>query len=218
MRTAYHEKLSGLNDELAQMSQLAGEAMKRATTALLEGDLDLAEEVISGDTEIDSLRTSAEEQAFGLLALQAPVAGDLRSVIAAIHSAGDLERMGDLALHVAKAARRRHPDLVLPQEVAPYFAEMGRVALDLAQDARQVLLKRDIELAFTMESDDDAMDDLHRHLFTVMMNHDWPHGVAPAVDVTLLGRFYERFADHAVAVARRVVFMVTGKMPDPPLA
>ncbi len=218
MRAAYHEKLSGLNDELAQMSQLAGEAMKKATTALLEGDLDLAEEVISSDTEIDALRTSAEDQAFGLLALQAPVAGDLRSVIAAIHSAGDLERMGDLALHVAKAARRRHPDLVLPQEVAPYFAEMGRVALDLAQDARRVLLDRDIELAFTMESDDDAMDDLHRHLFTVMMNKDWPHGVAPAVDVTLLGRFYERFADHAVAVARRVVFMVTGKMPDPPLA
>ena len=218
MRTAYHEKLSGLNDELAQMSQLAGEAMKKATSALLDGDLDLAEEVISSDTEIDALRTSAEEQAFGLLALQAPVAGDLRSVIAAIHSAGDLERMGDLALHVAKAARRRHPDLVLPQEVAPYFAEMGRVALDLAQDARRVLLERDVELAFTMESDDDAMDDLHRHLFTVMMNRDWPHGVAPAVDVTLLGRFYERFADHAVAVARRVVFMVTGKMPDPPLA
>ncbi|HEY2222741.1 phosphate signaling complex protein PhoU [Actinomycetospora sp.] len=218
MRAAYHEKLEGLNDELAQMSQLAGEAMKKATTALLEGDLDLAEEVISSDTAIDALRTSAEEQAFGLLALQAPVAGDLRSVIAAIHSAGDLERMGDLALHVAKAARRRHPDLVLPGEVAPYFAEMGRVALDLAQDARRVILDRDIELAFTMESDDDAMDDLHRHLFTVMMNKDWPHGVAPAVDVTLLGRFYERFADHAVAVARRVVFMVTGKMPDPPLA
>ena len=218
MRAAYHEKLSGLNDELAQMSQMAGEAMKKATTALLEGDLDLAEEVISSDTDIDALRTSAEEQAFGLLALQAPVAGDLRSVIAAIHSAGDLERMGDLALHVAKAARRRHPELVLPQEVAPYFAEMGRVALDLSQDARRVLLDRDIELAFTMESDDDAMDDLHRHLFTVMMDKDWPHGVAPAVDVTLLGRFYERFADHAVAVARRVVFMVPGKMPDPPLA
>lgn len=218
MRAAYHEKLEGLNDELAQMSQLAGEAMKKATTALLEGDLDLAEEVISSDTDIDALRASAEEQAFGLLALQAPVAGDLRSVIAAIHSAGDLERMGDLALHVAKAARRRHPDLVLPGEVAPYFAEMGRVALDLAQDARRVILGRDVELAFTMESDDDAMDDLHRHLFTVMMNKDWPHGVAPAVDVTLLGRFYERFADHAVAVARRVVFMVTGKMPDPPLA
>src|ERR1700712_855018 len=218
MRAAYHEKLSGLNDELAQMSQLAGEAMKKATTALLEGDLDLAEEVISSDTDIDALRTSAEDQAFGLLALQAPVAGDLRSVIAAIHSAGDLERMGDLALHVAKAARRRHPELVLPAEVTPYFAEMGRVALDLSQDARRVLLDRDIELAFTMESDDDAMDDLHRHLFTVMMDKDWPHGVAPAVDVTLLGRFYERFADHAVAVARRVVFMVTGKMPAPPLA
>src|SRR6201990_602043 len=103
MRAAYHEKLEGLNDELAQMSQLAGEGMKKATTGRLEGELDLAEEVISSDTAIDSLRTSAEEQAFGLLALQAPVAGDLRSVIAAIHSAGDLERMGDLALQVANA-------------------------------------------------------------------------------------------------------------------
>src|ERR1700759_2320011 len=147
MRAAYHEKLSGLNDELAQMSQLAGEAIKKATTSLLEGDLDLAEEVISSDTESDALRPSAEDQAFGLLALQAPVAGDLPSVIAAIHSAGDLERMGDLALHVATAARRRHPHLLLPQEVSPYFAEMGRVALDLAQDAHRVILRRDIELA-----------------------------------------------------------------------
>ena len=216
MRAAYHEKLLALNNELADMSLLAGEAMKKATTALLEGDLDVAEEVISSDEKIDALRSSTEEQCFGLLALQAPVAGDLRSVVAAIHSAGDLERMGDLALHVAKAARRRHPELVLPPEVTPYFAEMGRVALDLAQDARKVILDRDIELAFTMESDDDAMDDLHRHLFTVLLAQDWSGGVAPAIDVTLLGRFYERFADHAVAVARRVVFMVTGKMPNTP--
>ena len=218
MRAAYNEKLSALADELAEMSTMAGEAMKKATSALLEGDLDLAEEVISGDAKIDALRQQTEDQAFGLLALQAPVAGDLRSILAAIHSAGDLERMGDLALHVAKAARRRHPELVLPPEVTPYFAEMGRVALDLANDTRRVLLTRDVQLAFTMESDDDAMDDLHRHLFTVLMTNDWPHGVAPAIDVTLLGRFYERFADHAVAVARRVVFMVTGKMPDPPEA
>ena len=218
MRVAYNEKLSALADELAEMSLMAGEAMKKATSALLEGDLDLAEEVISGDAKIDALRASAEEQAFGLLALQAPVAGDLRSIISAIHSAGDLERMGDLALHVAKAARRRHPELVLPPQVTPYFAEMGRVALDLAKDARRVILERDVQLAFTMESDDDAMDDLHRHLFTVLMAQDWPNGIAPAIDVTLLGRFYERFADHAVAVARRVVFMVTGKMPDPPEA
>ena len=218
MRAAYNEKLVALSDELAEMSLLAGEAMKKATTALLEGDLDLAEEVISTDSKIDALRSSAEEQCFGLLALQAPVAGDLRSIVASIHSAGDLERMGDLALHVAKAARRRHPELVLPPEVTPYFAEMGRVALDLAQDARRVILTRDVQLAFKMESDDDAMDDLHRHLFSVLMAQEWPNGIAPAIDVTLLGRFYERFADHAVAVARRVVFMVTGKMPDPPEA
>ena len=204
MRAAYQEKLATLSEELAEMSLMAGEAMKKATTALLEGDLDLAEEVISEDTKIDGLRSQAEEQAFGLLALQAPAAGDLRSVIAAIHSAGDLERMGDLAVHVAKAARRRHPSKVLPEDVAPYFAEMGRVSLDLAQDARQVILTRDVELAFTMESDDDAMDDLHRHLFTVLLSQDWPGGVAPAIDVTLLGRFYERFADRLGA--RRGVF------------
>lgn len=218
MRTAYTEKLALLNNELAEMSLLAGEAMRKATTALLEGELDLAEEVISGDNEIDALRASVEDQAFGLLALQAPVATDLRSIIAAIHSAGDIERMGDLALHVAKAARRRHPELVLPPEVMPYFAEMGRVAQDLAKDARTVLKERDVQLAFALESDDDVMDDLHRHLFTVLMAREWPDGIAPAVDVTLLGRFYERFADHAVAVARRTVFTVTGKMPDPPEA
>ena len=215
MRTAYNEKLAALSEEPAEVSQMAGEAMKKATTALLEGDLDLAEEVISSDTKIDALRSQAEEQAFGLLALQAPVAGDLRSVIAAIHSAGDLERMGDLALHVAKAARRRHPAKVLPEDVAPYFAEMGRVALDLAQDARQVILTRDIELAFTMESDDDAMDDLHKGLFVVMLGAAWEHGVAAAVDGALLGRFYERFADHAVNAGRQMFYFVTGEPLTP---
>ncbi len=216
MRTAYHDKLDSLRGDLAQMATMAGAAMARATTSLLEADLGLAEQVISEDVKLDELRATAEDKAFALLALQAPVAGDLRMIVAAIHTAGDLERMGDLALHVAKAARRRHPRHVVPEEVTGYFAEMGRVACDLAEGARRVIITRDIELAFRIESDDDAMDDLHRHLFTVLMAKEWPHGVATAIDITLLGRFYERFADHAVATARRVVFMVTGHMPEVP--
>ncbi|KEI44664.1 phosphate signaling complex protein PhoU [Saccharopolyspora rectivirgula] len=214
MREAFKEQLGNLAEELAAMSAMVGEAMERATKALLEADLKLAEQVIEDDAKVDQVRARVEEQSFGLLALQAPVAGDLRYVIATIHAAEDLERMGDLALHVAKTARRRHPQQVLPSDVQPYFAEMGRIAVKLAGRVRDIIRTQDVTAARGMESDDDEMDDLHRHLFTVMMGDNWDHGIAPAVDVTLLGRFYERFADHAVSVARRVVFIVTGKMPS----
>jgi phosphate transport system protein len=187
--------------------------MGRATTALLKTDLALAEQVISDDSVVDAARTAYEEEAYALLALQAPVATDLRTVLAVIHAAESLERMGDLALHVAKTARRRHPSPVLPEEVRPYFEQMGTVAAQLARKTEQVIRTQDVALAREVEDDDDEMDHLHRELFTVLMDKDWPHGVAAAVDVTLLGRFYERFADHAVSVAKRTVFVVTGRMP-----
>ena len=215
MRDLYQEQLISLADALADMCGQAALAMEHATRALLQADLHLAEQVIADDVRIDDLRVAAEEKAFGLLALQAPVATDLRVVIAAIHGAGDIERMGDLALHVAQAARRRHPQSVLPDEIKPYFAEMGKIAIALAGKAADVIRTRDVEKASTLESDDDAMDDLHRHLFSVLMGPNWSHGVGPAVDITLLGRFYERYADHAVTVSRRVVYVVTGRMPGP---
>jgi phosphate transport system protein len=215
MRDAYQEQLDELADTLAGMCDDVATAMEKATRALLEADLHLAEQVISDDVQVDEIRAAAEERAFGLLALQAPVATDLRIVVAAIHGAGDVERMGDLALHVARAARRRHPQPVLPDEVAPYFTEMGRVAVELAKKAGEVIRSRDVATAAQLEEDDDAMDDLHRHMFTVLMDRSWSHGVGPAVDITLLARFYERYADHAVAVARRIVYVVTGQMPGP---
>jgi phosphate transport system protein len=213
MREAYHVELGQLAEELASMCSMSATAMELATRALLDADLGLAEQVIGDDAKIDDARSSCEEHAYALLALQAPVATDLRTVLAAIHAAESLERMGDLALHVAKAARRRHPNPVLPEPVRHSFAEMGRVAVELARDAEQVILNKDIDQARSLEAADDEMDDLHRDLFSVIMDKDWPHGVASAVDATLLGRFYERFADHAVSVAKRVVFVVTGRMP-----
>jgi phosphate transport system protein len=215
MRDVYQEQLDELADALACMCTQVADAMEKATRSLLEVDLQLAEEVISEDLHIDEIRASAEERAFALLALQAPVATDLRIVVSAIHAAGDLERMGDLALHVAQAARRRHPQPVLPDEVVPYFAEMGRVAVALALKSGDVIRTRDLARAGELESDDDAMDDLHRHMFTVLMDREWRHGIGPAVDITLLARFYERYADHAVALARRTVYVVTGQMPGP---
>lgn len=215
MRDAYLTRLDGLADELAAMCDTVAVAMRKATDALLGADLALAEEVIEGDSRIDQLRDRAQEDAFALLALQAPVATDLRVVVSAIHASGDIERMGDLALHVAKATRRRHPASVLPEQVQPYFAEMGRVACELAGKAGEVIRTRDAVRARELESDDDAMDDLHKHMFTLMMGPEWTHGVAAAVDATLLARFYERYADHAVAVARRTIYVVTGRMPAP---
>lgn len=188
--------------------------MERATQALLQADLVLAEQVITDHDQMTAMSSKAEESAFVLLALQAPVAGDLRSVVGSIQIVADVDRMGALALHVAKIARRRHPQHVLPEEVNGYFAEMGRVAVELGHAAREVLITRDPEKAARIQEEDDAMDDLHRHLFTVMMDREWKYGVTSAVDVTLLSRFYERFADHAVEVARRVIFQVTGQYPD----
>jgi len=214
MRTAYHEQLAALNDQLGDMCGLAGVAMERATQALLQADLVLAEQVISDHDQIAGLSARAEEAAFVLLALQAPVAGDLRAIVSSIQIVADVDRMGALALHVAKIARRRHPQHTLPEEVNGYFAEMGRVAVELGSSAQEVLLTRDPDKAARIREEDDAMDDLHRHLFSVLMDREWKHGVTAAVDVTLLSRFYERFADHAVEVARRVIFQVTGKLPD----
>jgi len=214
MRTAYHEQLNALTNQLAEMCRMAGIAMERATQALLQADLVMAEQVIGDHENIIAASARAEETAFVLLALQAPVAGDLRAIVGSIQIVADVERMGALALHVAKIARRRHPQHTLPEEVNGYFAEMGRIAVDLGNSAREVLVSRDPDQARLIREEDDAMDDLHRHLFSVMMDREWKHGVAAAVDVTLLGRFYERFADHAVEIARRVIFQVTGNLPD----
>ncbi|MGH3520996.1 MAG: phosphate signaling complex protein PhoU [Haloechinothrix sp.] len=213
MREAYHIELDRLAEKLAAMSGMAATAMELATRALLETDLALAEQVISDDQLLDDARAECEEQAYQLIALQAPVATDLRAVLATIHAAESVERMGDLALHVARTARRRHPEPVLPPEVVPYFEEMGKVDVSLARKTEEIIKSRDVEAARALDAADDQVDDIHRHLFTVIMDRDWPHGVAAAVDTTLLGRFYERYADHAVSVANRMIFVVTGKMP-----
>ena len=214
MRAAYHEQLAELTDQLGEMCRLAGVAMEHATQALLQADLVQAEQVFFDHEQIAALSARAEESAFVLLALQAPVAGDLRAIVSAIQMVADIDRMGALALHVAKIARRRHPQHALPEEVNGYFSEMGRVAVELGNNVQEVLMSRDPEKAGRIREEDAVMDDLHRHLFTVLMDREWKHGVGCAVDVTLLGRYYERFADHAVQVARRVIFQATGNFPD----
>ncbi len=215
MRTAFHEQLETLTQTLSDMCGLAGLAMDRATKALLEADLSMAEQVITDHDQIAEMQKQAEETAFVLLALQSPVAGDLRLVVGSLQNVADAERMGGLALHVAKIARRRHPNHVLPDEVRGHFTEMGRVAVELGDSAKDVVVSRNSTQAAEISREDDAMDQLHQQLFNVLMDSEWKHGVAAAVDITLLGRFYERFADHAVEIGRRVVFEATGETAGP---
>jgi phosphate transport system protein len=213
VRTAFHQQLDDLTVAIAEMCGLAGHAMECATQALLQADLLLAEQVITEHDGIVQRAKKTEEQALTVLALQAPVAGDLRAVLAALKNIADVDRMGALALHIAKLTRRRHPDEVLPEEVKGYFTEMGRIAVDMGSSVRDVVLSKDVHRAEQLADDDDDMDHLHRHLFSVLMDRDWKHGVAAAVDVTLLGRYYERFADHAVEIGRRVIYQTTGHSP-----
>jgi len=213
VRTAYHEQLTGLTTQLGEMCGMAGMAMNRATQALLEADIVAAEEVIRDHERIVAMRARVEKAAFDLLALQQPVAGELREVFSALQIIADTERMGALAVHVAKIARRAYPKQVLPKEVRECFAEMGEVAIALADSAKQVLVTRDPDKAAALHQQDDAMDDLHTHLFKVLIEREWKHSVSVGVEAALLGRFYERFADHAVEIGRRVIFMVTGGLP-----
>jgi len=216
VRDNYREELDDIRGCLVDMANSVGSQLAKATTALLDADVTLADLVIAADDQLDATRESIEQRCFTLLARQAPVATELRTVITAMRIASDFERMGDLAEHVAKVARMRFPDAAVPQEVRPVFLEAGHVAESLVTKVGTVIAKQDVQAALELEDDDDAMDRLHRQLFREVLSDDWPHGIETAIDITLLGRYYERFADHAVSVARRVVYLVTGERYEVP--
>ncbi|MCW2614929.1 MAG: phosphate uptake regulator, PhoU [Frankiales bacterium] len=211
MRDTYHDDLDAISTSLVEMTSMVGSAMSRATTALLDADLKLAEAVIAGDEAVDALYRDIESKAFDLLARQQPVASDLRIIVTSLRMVADLERMGDNAVHVAKIARRRYPGSAVPPTLRSTVLKMGHAAEEIVAKAGSVIARRDIEMAAQLEKDDDVMDELHKQLFTSILDDQWSEGVEPAIDITLAGRYYERFADHAVSVARRVVYLVTGE-------
>jgi phosphate transport system protein len=211
MRSAFQHQLDTVNAELVQMTSLVGSAMNRATQALLDADLVLAESVIDGDAQIDTLASDIEERCTDIIAQEQPVAADLRLVIGALRIAASLERMGDLAEHVAKQARLRYPRPAVPQELRGTFAIMGGVAEAIVSKTGSVIATSDVSLAPDIAAHDADMDRMHRELFTIVLSPSWSHGVEAAIDVTLLSRYYERYADHAVSATRRVVTIVTGE-------
>ena len=214
MRNAYFDQLDTIVDDLVAMTHDVQVAVSRSTHALLTADAQVAEQVISDDAALDAARERVERKSFELLALQQPVASDLRMLVAGLRMVADLERMGDLSVHVAKVARLRVPEVAVPAELSPTIERMAIVAEKMVGTVAVIIAERDVEGARRLEEDDEEMDQLRRRSFTELLSDDWTHGVEAAVDVALLGRYYERIADHAVSVATRVVFVVTGQQPQ----
>lgn len=214
MRDSYHEALDAVVNDLVQMTGLVQVALREATAALLDADLGLAEDVISDDSRIDALHDDLETRCFSLLARQAPVAGELRTVVAAMRMVADLARMGDLSAHIAKIARLRYPEHAVPEGLVPNFTLMARVAEDMVATAARSLGERNAHDAGKLADSDEEMDELRKSQFRVLLSKEWPYTVEAAVDVALLGRYYERIADHAVLMASRVIYVVTGLLPE----
>ncbi|PJI93959.1 phosphate signaling complex protein PhoU [Luteimicrobium subarcticum] len=213
MREIFEAELQQLGDDLRTMSEKVAQAIEDAGRALLDADLSLAQSVIASDRDIDDRERALDDECVRLLAQQAPVATDLRIVVSSLRMSASLERMGDLARHVAQVARRTYPKRALPEAVVPTFTQMNDAAVRVARRVTELLETRDLALALTIERDDDLLDLLHEQTFGVVLSPDWIGSVQETVDVTLASRFYERFGDHAVSIARRVSYLVTGDAP-----
>lgn len=211
MREIFTAELTALGEDLVGMSRLVESAIARAGTALLTGDLPLAEEVIAADHAIDALERTLDERCVLLIAQQQPVAGDLRVVISALRMSASLERMGDLARHLAELTRLRYPGHAVPDALRSTFLDMHAGAARIAAEVTAVLESRDVDLARAVDSDDDLLDRLHDETFALTLGGTVELTPQQVVDVTLAARYFERFGDHAVSVASRVVYLVTGQ-------
>ena len=213
MRIAYREHLDNFAHDLIVMCDTVRSIMTNASRALLTASLGSAEEALSSADGLNEIRVRCEDRAVELLALEGPVARDLRQIVSSIYIVEDFARMGALAMHIANSARRRHPEHAVPESLLGYFDELARLVEEMGDKTRDLLVDPNADVALVLNEDDDAVDDLHSYILTAMTQRDWPHSTREAVDVALLARFYERYADHCVNVAARIVYLTSGLSP-----
>ena len=210
MREVFQQELREVQDRLVEISSLVTDSIENAVTAFNDSNVALAETVIQDDTKIDMLAAELDEHAIQILARQAPVARDLRIVVSALRISASLERMGDIAEHIAQLARYRFPDKVVPKSLRPTFAEMGRLDVEVARKLTELLRTEDTRLAEEIRDEDDKIDALHLSVFDKVLGETWKGGAAETVDATLASRYHERFGDHAVSIAKKVRYLATG--------
>jgi phosphate transport system protein len=210
MREVFQQELREVQDRLVEISDLVAESITNATQAFNESNVALAETVIADDDKIDALAAELDELAIQILARQQPVARDLRIVVSALRISASLERMGDMAEHIAQLARYRFPEKVVPKSLRPTFAEMGRLDVEIARELSKLLRTEDMSVAEHIRNEDDKIDALHLSVFDKVLGETWKGAAVDTVDATLASRYHERFADHAVSIAKKVQYLATG--------
>lgn len=211
MRKVFQAELHQVGEELIQIATLVKQALVRASESFLNADIDEAEEVISNDARIDFLQTQLDERSIDILALQGPVASDLRHIVAALRMSSSLERMGDLARHIAQIARMRFPEKALPESISPLFEEMVALDLKIIDVVIKLLDSKDLAYSEEIATQKARLNELHREVFKTLNSEDWTYNAQVTVDATLASRYLERFGDHGVSVARKETYLVTGE-------
>jgi phosphate transport system protein len=210
MREVFHQSLEDLQNRLVEIADLVTVSIDKATRAFATSDVALAEEVIADDAKIDELAVALDEQAIEILARQQPVARDLRIVVTALRVSASLERMGDMSEHISQLARLRFPERAVPKGLKGTFTKMGELDVEIARTLSELLRTQDLRLADAIRNTDDDIDELHASVFEKVLSDNWKGEATATVDATLASRYHERFADHAVAVAKKVVYLATG--------
>ncbi len=210
MREVFQQELREVQERLVEISALVADSIDNAVSAFNESNVALAETVIQDDDKIDALAAELDELAIQILARQAPVARDLRIVVSALRVSASLERMGDIAEHIAQLARYRFPDKVVPKSLRPTFKEMGSLDVEVARKLTELLRTEDTSLAEEIRDTDDKIDALHLSVFDKVLGETWKGGATETVDATLASRYHERFGDHAVSIAKKVRYLATG--------
>ena len=210
MREVFHQSLEDVQSRLVEIAELVTVAIDKATRAFATSDVSLAEEVIADDAHIDERAIALDELAIEILARQQPVARDLRIVVTALRVSASLERMGDMAEHIAQLARYRFPERAIPKGLKGTFTKMGELDVEISRTLTELLRSEDLRLADTIRNTDDDIDELHASVFEKVLSDNWKGEATATVDATLASRYHERFADHAVAVAKKVVYLATG--------
>ena len=210
MREVFQQELREVQDRLVEISTLVASSIERATESFNESNVTLAETVIADDQKIDALVAELDELAIQILARQNPVARDLRIVVSALRISASLERMGDMAEHIAQLARYRFPEKVVPKGLRSTFRDMGALDVEIAKKLTELLRTEDVEIAEDIRNEDDKVDALHLSVFDKVLGETWKGATVDTVDATLASRYHERFADHAVSIAKKVQYLATG--------
>jgi phosphate transport system protein len=210
MREVFQQELREVQDRLVEISTLVASSIERATESFNESNVTLAETVIADEQKIDALAAELDELAIQILARQNPVARDLRIVVSALRISASLERMGDMAEHIAQLARYRFPEKVVPKGLRSTFRDMGALDVEIAKKLTELLRTEDVQIAEDIRNEDDKVDALHLSVFDKVLGETWKGAAVDTVDATLASRYHERFADHAVSIAKKVQYLATG--------